>query len=159
LSEQALAQEQGLDDSAEALGMAGALERDCFNSIKASFAAMQKLRETRRDTESKIECEKTVFEKALDSADAAQASVSKEIDIVESETAGTDYLSPFLRNAGVFEGGSLTKEDALEIRQACLDALKARLVERYALYFILYCILYTMLYTIYYNVYSILYLL
>mmetsp|Transcript_26137 Transcript_26137/g.56492 ORF Transcript_26137/g.56492 Transcript_26137/m.56492 type:complete len:176 (+) Transcript_26137:121-648(+) len=92
---------------------------------------MQKLRETRRDTESKIECERTVFEKALDSADLQQASVSSVVDTAaESEPLGTDYLSPFLRNAGVGEGGQLTKEDALEIRQACLDALKARLVER-----------------------------
>mmetsp|Transcript_1487 Transcript_1487/g.2452 ORF Transcript_1487/g.2452 Transcript_1487/m.2452 type:complete len:876 (-) Transcript_1487:278-2905(-) len=149
MSDQALAQEQGLDDSPESLAMAGALERDCFNTMKASFLAMQKLREVRRDVESKIENERTVFERALDSADVAQSSsVSRDVDTTaESEATGTDYLTPFLRNvsgpgdgggagaggaggAGANAMGMLTKEDALEIRQACLDALKSRLVER-----------------------------
>ena len=39
-----------------------------------------------------------------------------------------DYFIPFLRN--VKNIAKLKKEEALEIRQNCLDALKARLVER-----------------------------
>jgi hypothetical protein len=133
LTEQALAQEVGLDDSAEALAMASTLERDCFNSIKASFQQNQQLRETRRDVEHKIEYERTVFETALENADTSSSSQSNVVEAAtHSEAVGSDYLSPFIRNA---VGGSdgplqLTKEDALEIRQACLDALKSRLVER-----------------------------
>jgi hypothetical protein len=134
LTEQALAQEIGLDDSAEALAMASTLERDCFNSIKASFQQNQKLRETRRDVEHKLEYERTVFETALENADTSSANQNNVVEATtHSDAVGSDYLSPFIRNA--MGGGSdgplqLTKEDALEIRQACLDALKSRLVER-----------------------------
>lgn len=41
---------------------------------------------------------------------------------------GVDYLAPFLKH--VHDANQLTKEEALAIRQAALDALKARLVER-----------------------------
>lgn len=131
ISEQALSQEVGLDESPEALITAGALERDCFTNIKTSFQQNQKLRETRRDTEMKIDYERTVFEKALDSAYASNTDANSASGIsATTDAAGTDYLSPFLRNMHVGDGSSMTKEDALEIRQACLDALKARLVER-----------------------------
>lgn len=143
LTEQALAQEVGVDDSPEALAMASTLERDCFNGIKASFQQNQKLRETRRDMEHKTEYERTVFEIALENADSSTAGQSNVVEATSSaDAAGTDYLSPFIRNvvggpagAGGSIGGSegpvqLSKEDALEIRQACLDALKSRLVER-----------------------------
>ena len=39
-----------------------------------------------------------------------------------------DYLAPFLRY--VKDPLAITKEEALEIRQTCLDGYKARLVER-----------------------------
>ena len=137
LSDQALAQEVGLDDSSEALALASTLERDCFNSIKASFQQNQKLRETRRDVEHRLEYERTVFETALENADASTASTSQVVEAdVKTEATSSDYLAPFIRNAmggaAGEQGGplQLTKEDALEIRQACLDALKARLVER-----------------------------
>jgi hypothetical protein len=136
LSDQALAQEVGVDDSPEALAMASTLERDCFNNIKASFQQHQKLREVRRDTEHKIEYERTVFETALENADTSLAGQGSVVETASSaEATGADYLSPFIRNVAGGAGASdgpvqLTKEDALEIRQACLDALKARLVER-----------------------------
>ncbi len=146
LSDQALAQEVGLDDSLEALAMASTLERDCFNNIKASFLQNQKLREARRDVEHRIEYERTVFEVALENADNAALSQNNVVETSNSDAVGADYLSAFIRNAlgaagtgggtsvsgisGGTETLQLTKEDALEIRQACLDALKARLVER-----------------------------
>ena len=142
LSDQALAQEVGLDDSVEALAMASTLERDCFNNIKASFLQNQKLRETRRDVEHRIDYERTVFEVALENADSSSANQNNVAETTSSDAVGSDYLSPFIRNAMGGPGGAaaagaggtetlqLTKEDALEIRQACLDALKSRLVER-----------------------------
>lgn len=134
LSDQALAQEVGLDDSPEAQAMASTLERDCFNNIKTSFQQNQKLRESRRDMEHKIEYERTVFETALENADASSANVHSVVETTtNADAVGTDYLSPFIRNTVGAANGEvlqLTKEDALEIRQACLDALKSRLVER-----------------------------
>jgi hypothetical protein len=46
----------------------------------------------------------------------------------QNETKQSDYLTPFLRI--VRDSSRITKEEALEIRQTCLDSLKARLVER-----------------------------
>ena len=44
------------------------------------------------------------------------------------QAAGHDYLSPFLPSA--LGAGSLTREQALEVREKCLKALKDRLIER-----------------------------
>ena len=44
------------------------------------------------------------------------------------EAASVDYLSPFMR--GVRDITNISTEEALDVRQSCLDAYKARLVER-----------------------------
>jgi hypothetical protein len=46
----------------------------------------------------------------------------------EVQAAAHDYLSPFLPSA--LGAGSLTREQALEVREKCLKALKDRLIER-----------------------------
>lgn len=129
LSETALSQEIGLDDDPDALQEAAALERECFASIKSSYQQHDKLVEARLDGEIHVDHEKTVFEKALDTVDSKLSSTTNlRESSYSSESKGTDYLTPFLKN--VSDPNNLTREDALAIRQACLDALKARLVER-----------------------------
>ena len=44
------------------------------------------------------------------------------------EVKASDYLTPYLKNAK--DPSRVTKDEALEIRQNCLDAFKARLIER-----------------------------
>jgi hypothetical protein len=129
LSDQALSQEVGLDDDVDALQEAAALERECFSNIKSSYQQHDKLVESRLEGEIKVDAEKTVFEKALDTVDSKMSAQASLRDAsYTSEAKGTDYLTPFLKN--VSDPNNLTREDALSIRQACLDALKARLVER-----------------------------
>ena len=74
--------------------------------------------------------EKNVFEKAMDMVDKHSSfnAASSQDANTRGESQGTDYLSPFFRN--VADPMRITKEDALEIRQSALDAMKARLVER-----------------------------
>jgi len=123
-----------LDDDSDALMEASALERECYTSIKASFQQNDKIQENRRDVEKDIVVEKTVFDRALDAVESKSHYSSNNADkLTGDENKGaTDYLTAFLKGSAgdKLSAGGLTKEEALEIRQACLDALKARLVER-----------------------------
>ena len=46
----------------------------------------------------------------------------------DKDTKGLNYLTPYLRI--VKDPKLITREEAMEVRQTCLDALRARLVER-----------------------------
>ena len=159
ISELALTQEVGLDDDPDALMEAAALERECYTSVKASFQQNDKIQENRREVERDIVVDKSVFDRALDAVESKSlyANGGADKNAGDENKGATDYLTAFLRGADsiyiiffyisksnrtscnaflgpagekLLAGGSLTKEEALEIRQACLDALKARLVER-----------------------------
>ncbi len=145
-SEMALSQEEGLDDALEALQFATMLERECHVSVKTSHQNMKNLHDYRTHFEYHVDCEKHIFDAALDSAldcpsfgkvgaqraadKAAKgaASGSSNTDTKAGVSVNLDYLSPFLRN--VKDPNNITREEALEIRQNCMDGLKARLVER-----------------------------
>jgi hypothetical protein len=60
----------------------------------------------------------------------ATASLATLSQASEEEKSGgrVDYLAPFMR--GIRDPHCITKEEALEVRQTCLDSYKARLVER-----------------------------
>lgn len=137
VSELAITQEVGIEEDMEQLQEAIALERECYTSIKANFQQMQKIHEFRESAEGVVSIELSVFDTALDKALAeASAAVSASGapergaggNSTERDSKGIDYLAPYLRNFK--DVSSITKESALEIRQNCLDALKARLVER-----------------------------
>ena len=125
-----LSQEIGLDENIESLHEASSNERDCYTSIKSSFQSIVKLLNVRLDNESNVIHERTVYEQAIDKAH--EISKNKNIDVIEvtdiSITKTSDYLTPFLRH--IKDISYITKDEGLEIRQNCLDALKARLVER-----------------------------
>ena len=118
------------EDDLDALQEAAALERETFNAIKASFQQMQTIVKYRLDMETNVINEPTVFERALNKIKVAE--MSQEEDVSNEPTAGqisgSDYLTPFLRN--LKDPNKITREEAMDIRQTCLDSLKARLVER-----------------------------
>jgi len=130
MTELALSQEVNLDDSQEALIEAQTSERECYTSIKNSFLQNDKINDFRCDFENDINFEKNVFENALDNAELhLSLGIHHDNKIVQNnELKQTDYLTPFLRI--VKDKIKISKEEALEVRQACLDSLKARLVER-----------------------------
>jgi len=112
----------------EGIQEAALIERECFAAVKLSYVQIMNIIKIRSEFESGVVIEKTVFENALERAEkGATGAVGVEEDN-QSDAKGVDYLTPFLRN--IKDLSKITKEEALEVRQACLDALKARLVER-----------------------------
>lgn len=112
----------------EGIQEAALVERECFSAVKMSYIQMMNIIKIRNDVEDNVSIERTVFENALD---RAEKGVSGAIGVEESslnDAKGVDYLTPFLRH--ISNLNDITKEEALEVRQSCLDALKARLVER-----------------------------
>jgi len=117
------------DDDIPGLQEAAALERDCYSNIKSSQMLLQQIVAIRREMEGNVVIDRTVFEAAFEGADknSSQNKAASANDAADA-AKGTDYLSPYLRH--INDIARITKEEALEIRQVCLDALKARLVER-----------------------------
>lgn len=114
----------------EGIQEAALIERECFSAVKLSYVQIMNIIKIRSEYENtgNIMIEKTVFENALE---RAEKGVTGAVGVEEDEghdTKGIDYLTPYLRN--IKDIKNITKEEALEVRQACLDALKARLVER-----------------------------
>ena len=106
---------------------------------------MEKVHEYRQEVEVDVKVERSVFDIALDhchgmdggnadrqSAAAANReednSMGATMNNGDGATTESDYLTPFLRV--VRDINNISKEEALEVRQICLDACKARLVER-----------------------------
>ena len=122
-------QDEGAVKDTDALVEASSMERECYTSIKNSFLDMLKVHQYRTNFEFHVENEKTVFEIALDKADKLiLTTVNESESNNEKDTKGLNYLTPYLRN--IKDPNHITKEEALDIRQTCLDALRARLVER-----------------------------
>ena len=156
MTEQALIQELGLEEDPEELQEAAGLEREAFAAVKGSMLQLQKVIDYREEVEANPLLERSVFDVALDGVfnislgdrviggksrrdEASKAGDdTASIDMNDSQTIAevandsnlhtADYLAPFLRN--VKDVRNITKEEALEVRQTCLDAAKARLVER-----------------------------
>jgi hypothetical protein len=132
LSDIAMSQEVGLSDDAEAILEAASLERECFTAIKSSVSLNDKIQENRREVERHIDYERSVFERALDTADNTTADdfvgTRNNKSAAHDSAKNSDYLTPYLRNVG--DLSQITKEMVFSIRQTCLDALKARLAER-----------------------------
>jgi hypothetical protein len=73
--------------------------------------------------------EPTIFEVALNKVEHKDTKAEEiEGTVRTTDAAGADYLSPFLRH--LKDPSKLTREEAMDVRQTCLDSLKARLVER-----------------------------
>lgn len=138
ISELAVTQEVGVEEDMESLQEAITLERECYTGIKANFQHVQKIHDLRSRTEGNVVSEYSVFDSALDKAlvgSATSASMSPGGLHDRASTAAekdvkstTDFLTPFLRT--LKDPTKITKEEALEIRQNCLDAMKTRQIER-----------------------------
>lgn len=107
---------------------AALIERESFTSVKVSYTQILNILKIRHDEETGVNLEKTVFERALEFAEkGATGAINNDVEN-DVDMKGVDYLTPFLRI--VKNLNKIKKEEALEVRQNCLDALKARLVER-----------------------------
>ena len=121
-------EETSSEEDQEGLQEAAGIERDCYAGVKTTYTQIQQLIKLRSEFEEDVIIERTVFETALERAEkGATGSVGADGG-AGVDTKGVDYLTPYLRN--VKDPQKITKDEALEVRQACLDALKARLLER-----------------------------
>jgi hypothetical protein len=123
----------GIDETTteelEGIQEASLIERECFAAVKLSYTLMLNIIKMQNEEESPVVLERTVFENALERAEKGVTGSGTGVEAEsEADAKGVDYLTPFLRN--VKNLAKIKKEEALEVRQACLDALKARLVER-----------------------------
>jgi hypothetical protein len=120
--------EGGDQDDADGAQEANLMERECYAAIKVSFTQMANLILKRAEVENDVAVEHTVFETALERAEKGELGAMGPEGNAGGDAKAVDYLTPFLRHHK--EAAKLTREEALEIRTACLDSLKARLVER-----------------------------
>ncbi len=117
------------EEDIDALQEATSLERDTFAQVKETFRQLSIVCINRDDTEANVMKERTIFEVALDKVDYKEGvEINATVATTAVDSFGSDYLTPFLRN--LKEPNNLSREDAMDIRQTCLDSLKARLVER-----------------------------
>lgn len=104
------------------------MERECYNFIRKNFELNANLLRVRAEVEGDVGQERTVFEIALDRAKNGDMGTMGPEGSTDNDAKAVDYLTPFLRH--LKETSKLSREDAIEVRQACLDSLKNRLVER-----------------------------
>merc|ERR1712070_264488 len=117
------------EEDIDALQEATSLERDTFAQVKETFRQLSIVCINRDDTEANVMKERTIFEVALDKVDYKEGvEINATVATTAVDSFGSDYLTPFLRN--LKEPNNLSREDAMDIRQTCLDSPKARLVER-----------------------------
>ena len=132
MSKQAYLQELGVVEDPVLLQEVALLERECYSSAKLVYQQILTIDSVRAESEKKVINEKNIFEIALEKADkldiAQQGMISE--GGVETGPKGLNYLTPYLRKFKNKEFSELTREEAIEIRQNCLDALRSRLVER-----------------------------
>ena len=131
MSKQAYLQEMGVVEDPALLQEVALLERECYSSAKLVYQQILSINSVRAESEKKVINEKNIFEIALDKADKLeipQGMISE--GGVETDPKGLNYLTPYLRKFKNKEFSELTREEAVEIRQNCLDALRSRLVER-----------------------------
>merc|ERR1719198_1255804 len=102
------------------------IERECYNSVRDAKRETERILKARQEEESNILLVKNVFETIRDKDHEADKQTIKDDDEEVSEKS--DYLTPFLRPGR--GSGPLSKEEAKKVNEACLNALKMRLVER-----------------------------
>lgn len=104
-------------------------EKDCFSAVRHSHTEMLELVRQRHKDEGQVELCRPIFEVARERNAAQEKASALE---TKEETANTaqevNYLTPFLQH--VPEGQPIGVEDAARARDACLRALKERLLER-----------------------------
>ncbi|CAN0393322.1 unnamed protein product [Pylaiella littoralis] len=99
-------------------------EKDCFTEARHVHVEMAELIKLRQRQEEEVTLERPVFETARE----RRAEQEKMTEQMAHEEEDVDYLTPFLQH--VPDIRSVSAADAQRARDACLKALKDRLLER-----------------------------
>lgn len=112
-------------------------EKECFTAARHLYMEMLDLARSRHAEESHVVLLRPIFESARDgqanaAADKLDGAGKDSRDDGGSGARQLDYLSPFLHHTADkgASGLPLSREDAARARDACLRALKERLLER-----------------------------
>lgn len=117
-------EEGGSDSLLEVL----ACEKECLSAARASQSETFDILSQRRADEEEIVVVQPIFETAGEKRDEEKTVETEEEREDEKDRRQVDYLTPFLQNISDLK--SITREDAQKVREACLKALKDRLLER-----------------------------
>jgi len=103
-------------------------EKQCLKDLKELNSEVAKILLKRRGEESRVERAMPLFERARHRRhEEGVEEGNSDID-EEGDHGMVDYLTPFLQN--ISNPRNLTFDEALKARDACLKALKDRLIER-----------------------------
>ncbi|CAM9530295.1 unnamed protein product, partial [Phaeothamnion confervicola] len=114
-------------------------EKACFTSARHTHMEMLELRRVRRREEAAVALQRPIFHTARErrAARDAEGETASTADAADAEKERQlDYLTPYLPSAYVAvvaaaaAGGVLRRDEAQRARDACLKALRDRLVER-----------------------------
>jgi hypothetical protein len=103
-------------------------EKDCYAAVRDSERETGEMLQARKKEEARIVLDKSIFETARE---RAKEDTKKELAADEAEEKDerqVDYLTPFLQ--GSSDPKNPSREEAQNSRDACLKALKERLLER-----------------------------
>ena len=104
-------------------------EQVCIQSVKNSDREMKEIQMMRVSEENEINLSVSVHDTIRNSSKSIEEEkVSHKSGDQEDRQADLDYLSPFLVNKS--SPDKLTKEEAIQVRDACLKSTKERIVEK-----------------------------
>ncbi|ORZ35140.1 hypothetical protein BCR44DRAFT_130074 [Catenaria anguillulae PL171] len=105
-------------------------EQACLQAVKASDREIKEILTARQTEEKSIQLTVSLFDTIRNKTDIASELEKESQKQAEeaSKEASVDYLSPFLVN--VANPNSLTRDEALAVREACLRSFKERLIEK-----------------------------
>ncbi|KAJ3221485.1 hypothetical protein HK099_003463 [Clydaea vesicula] len=105
-------------------------EQSCLQAIKGSDREMKEILIARKAEEKEITLAISVYDTIRNNSKfpSEEEKEAHKGEQEELKAADLDYLSPFLVNK--IHSEKLSKEDAMQVRDACLKSMKERLVER-----------------------------
>ena len=102
-------------------------EKDCLSAARYAQNETADIITTRKLEEQEVIVDRPVFETAGGKRDEEKTVEETEEMEEEKDRRQLDYLTPFLANV---DPKNMNREDAQKVREACLKALKDRLLER-----------------------------
>jgi len=103
-------------------------EKDCYQAVRHQELEKEELLKMRKREEASIIIDRSIFETAAENAKEDKRQEARQEEAEDTDVRKVDYLTPFLQN--VSDVKKITREQGMKAREACLRALKERLLER-----------------------------
>ena len=119
--------ERANEDAGDSLMEVINAEKECLTTARHAQNETADLLTTRKHEEEEVIVDQPVFETAGKKGEEKKEEEKAEEREDEKDRRQLDYLTPFLQN---IDPKSMSREDAQKVREACMKALKDRLLER-----------------------------